>query len=189
MVDSTQQIPEQEALLVELPGVVRNTDAALDSFGGQDAISELLGGGKEALQLKLRPGDPLAHPIMGLKQPAKGLLLKLSQKPGTSRTAHACNANPFAKSNSHTVHGHTMRHLVRPRMCAGQAPGEGVQAEVVAHVRSSVRFRGMADFQYMPCDTRPKDAQVRAPTWSLLFAGAFITAAAAVCTLSYFRSR
>lgn len=39
---------------------------------------------------------------------------------------------------------------------------EGVQAEVVAHVKNSVRFSGMADFQYVSCDTRPKDAQVQA---------------------------
>ena len=36
----------------------------------------------------------------------------------------------------------------------------GVKAEVIAQVKSSVRFRGMADFQYVSCDTRPQAKQV-----------------------------
>ncbi len=77
-----QRIPNQEALLLELPGLVRDPEAALDSFGGAIALSELLSGDRNALQLRLRPGDPLAHPLFGLKQQTKGLLLKVSRKAG-----------------------------------------------------------------------------------------------------------
>lgn len=37
---------------------------------------------------------------------------------------------------------------------------EDLTAEVVAHVKSVVRFPGMADFQYVSCDTRPLQEQV-----------------------------
>ncbi len=37
---------------------------------------------------------------------------------------------------------------------------EDLQAEVVAHVKSLVRFPGMADFQYVSCDTRSLQEQV-----------------------------
>lgn len=77
-----QQIPDQEALLLEFPGFVKNPVAALDSFGGANAVSELLSGDRNALQLRFRPGDPLAHPLFGLKQQTKGLLLKVSRKAG-----------------------------------------------------------------------------------------------------------
>lgn len=82
MTECSQQIPSQEALLLEFPGFVKNAQPALDSFGGQEAVSEMLAGTRQALQLRLRPGDPLAHPILGLKQQAQGLLLRLSTKPG-----------------------------------------------------------------------------------------------------------
>ena len=39
----------------------------------------------------------------------------------------------------------------------------GVRAEVIAQVKSSVRFRGMADFQYVSCDTRSQAEQVPGP--------------------------
>ena len=80
--ECSQQIPSQEALLLEFPGFVKNAQPALDSFGGQEAVSEMLAGTRQALQLRLRPGDPLAHPILGLKQQTQGLLLRLSTKPG-----------------------------------------------------------------------------------------------------------
>ncbi|CAL8464879.1 g4414 [Coccomyxa elongata] len=40
---------------------------------------------------------------------------------------------------------------------------EDLQAEVVAHVKSLVRFPGMADFQYVSCDTRPLQEQAPQP--------------------------
>ena len=80
--ECSQQVPDQEALLLEFPGFVVNLQPALDSFGGQDAVSELLAGARQALQLRLRPGDPLAHPILGLSQQTQGLLLRLSSNAG-----------------------------------------------------------------------------------------------------------
>ncbi|BDA50476.1 General transcription factor 3C polypeptide 5 at N-terminal half [Coccomyxa sp. Obi] len=40
---------------------------------------------------------------------------------------------------------------------------EDLQAEVVAHVKSLVQFPGMADFQYVSCDTRPLQEQAPQP--------------------------
>ncbi|CAL5229492.1 g12828 [Coccomyxa viridis] len=85
MTESSLQLPRQEAFLLEFPGFVKNAQPALDSFGGEDAVSELLAGTRQALQLRLRPGDPLAHPILGLKQQTQGLLLRLSSKAGQGR--------------------------------------------------------------------------------------------------------
>lgn len=83
MVECKQEVPEQEALLLEFPGIVTNPEAVLGSFGGPDAVSQVLGGTRDALHLKLRPDDPLAQPMLGLKQPTHGLLLRLSRKAGT----------------------------------------------------------------------------------------------------------
>jgi hypothetical protein len=42
---------------------------------------------------------------------------------------------------------------------------EELKAEVVAHVKSVVRFPGMADFQYVSCDPRPLQEQVHLCAW------------------------
>lgn len=81
--------------MLEFPGFVKNAQPALDSFGGEDAVSELLAGTRQALQLRLRPGDPLAHPILGLKQQTQGLLLRLSSKAGALTTCFFHHMQPL----------------------------------------------------------------------------------------------
>ena len=100
LMECGQQIPDQDTLLLEFPGFVKNSEAALDSFGGANAVSELLSGDRNALQLRLRPGDPLAHPLFGLKQQTKGLLLKVSRKAGVI-SFHACNASMTCIQHDH----------------------------------------------------------------------------------------
>ncbi len=53
-----------------------------------------------------------------------------------------------------------MRVTVRLETGAASEAEEDLQAEVVAHVKSLIRFPGMADFQYVSCDTRPLQEQV-----------------------------
>lgn len=101
-----QRVPDQEALLLEFPGFVKAVQPALDSFGSQDAVSDLLAGSREALQLRLRPGDPLAHSIFGLKQPAQGILLRLSRKAGVphsliAKPDHLCMVSPIQSGTWH----------------------------------------------------------------------------------------
>ena len=72
--------------MVEYPGFVRDSGAALDALGGADAVAAAAGGQAHYLRLKLRPGDPMAHPLLGDRRPARGLLLRISRVPG----ARAC---------------------------------------------------------------------------------------------------
>ena len=166
MTESNQQIPSQEALLLEFPCFVKTAQVALDSFGGQDAVSEMLAGTRQALQLKLRPGDPLAHPILGLKQQTQGLLLRLSTKTGAPTTCfiHHMQAlwiSHISSSSMAVVWGKEC--ITGLCACTGQGQidgNAGVQAEVVAHVKRCVRFSGMADFQYASCAHLPQGAEV-----------------------------
>ena len=73
---------QTEAVLIEYPGFVNNAEAALDSLGGLQAVS--IAASSEAhrdaeLALVSRPGDPLAHPIVGDRQPTKGLILHITR--------------------------------------------------------------------------------------------------------------
>ncbi|KAK9917158.1 hypothetical protein WJX75_001425 [Coccomyxa subellipsoidea] len=128
MASVTQSIPDKKALLVEYPGFVRNSDAAIQTLGGLDAISAITDGSSQMLSLYFRPGDPLSHPLLGYKQHTQGLLLRITRKTGQAGAASDAE--------------------------------EELKAEVVAHVKSVVRFPGMADFQYVSCDPRPLQEQV-----------------------------
>lgn len=75
----TQPVPDGEVFLVEYPGYVRNPDAVVQTLGGSDSLTAASTGDKSFLQLNFRPHDPLAHPVYGERQPAQGLLLRLSR--------------------------------------------------------------------------------------------------------------
>ena len=78
--------------MVELPGFVRDDGAAaLDALGGIEAVAAAAGGQAAYLRLALRGGDPMAHPLLGDRRPARGLLLRVSRAGGArARTPLPC---------------------------------------------------------------------------------------------------
>jgi hypothetical protein len=82
MVSVEQALPNEEAFLVEYPGFVRDSHAALDTLGGAEAVAATARGNASLLPLRFRRGDPLSHPLLGDKQATKGLLLKLTCRAG-----------------------------------------------------------------------------------------------------------
>ncbi|EIE20604.1 hypothetical protein COCSUDRAFT_57748 [Coccomyxa subellipsoidea C-169] len=84
MTSVTQSIPEKNALLVEYPGYVKDSDAAIQTLGGLEAISATADGSSPVMSLHLRPGDPLSHPLSGYKQSTRGLLLRISRNAGAA---------------------------------------------------------------------------------------------------------
>ena len=83
--DANLLVPDKEAVLVEYPAFVNNVSSAVQSLGGQSLISAAVTveAQKETeLALHARLGDPLSHPIVGDRQPAKGLLLRVTRSRG-----------------------------------------------------------------------------------------------------------
>jgi Tau95 Triple barrel domain len=65
MASLSQAIPQQEALAIEYPGYVANVPAVLRTLGGIEALCAAQESRSNFLRLHLRPGDPLAHPLLG----------------------------------------------------------------------------------------------------------------------------
>lgn len=99
MSDSTQFVPDDEVVLVEYPGIVRNVDAALATLGGPAALAARQAVGA-ILQLRFRPGDPLSHPLIADRQPARGMLLRIACPPAG---AAAPNGTPVLGSAGPSV--------------------------------------------------------------------------------------
>jgi general transcription factor 3C polypeptide 5 (transcription factor C subunit 1) len=61
------RVPEAGLHVVEYPGIVADTEAAMATLGGAEAVSAALSGGaSEQLHLRFRPDDPLCHPLIGV---------------------------------------------------------------------------------------------------------------------------
>ncbi|KAJ2684467.1 tau 95 subunit of transcription factor TFIIIC, partial [Coemansia spiralis] len=115
-------LPGRTMLAVEYPGYVVDADKAIRSIGGSKKLA------RDAtedigmpVELRYRYDDPASHPINGEITPTENLLLKVT------------------------------RRVRRTRAGSGQGPDEKaqVQAEVVAVLDKTVRFRKLADFQYI----------------------------------------
>ena len=175
MGEERQQVPHDEAIMVEFPGIVRDVDAALAMLGGQ-AAAALRHPAAGYLQLRFRPSDPTSHPLVADRQPARGLLLRISRRStsaaenttgGPEGLAQAPGAGPSARAGVDGERG------------AGAAEaGAGVKARVVARVPFAYRFTGLADFQYVPHDGRSAEERVRRAGPSFLSSKACLLMAA-----------
>lgn len=71
----------KQLVMVEYPGLVKNTDKALGTLGGIDAIEKVFESQKDRLELKFRRSDPLSHPAYGDRTQKKCLVLRITKKP------------------------------------------------------------------------------------------------------------
>ncbi|EFJ50145.1 hypothetical protein VOLCADRAFT_47784, partial [Volvox carteri f. nagariensis] len=71
-------IPKAEAIAIEYPGFVQDTNKALRTLGGLDSIAIAVGT-KHYLKLKLRPEDRTSHPLYGERHEQTRLLLRISR--------------------------------------------------------------------------------------------------------------
>ncbi|KAK7061544.1 RNA polymerase III transcription factor IIIC subunit-domain-containing protein [Favolaschia claudopus] len=119
-------IPSTSFYSIEYPGFVRNTSVpiAVQNLGGQTALATAFkrsAAKTEApLELKLRPGNPFAHPVPGDVVSTNNLVLKV------------------------------VKRKRKNRMDDGSALQGEYTAEIVGSTSKTVRFRSMADYQYQP---------------------------------------
>ncbi|KAJ7228866.1 RNA polymerase III transcription factor IIIC subunit-domain-containing protein [Mycena pura] len=124
---SVRSIPTTAFYSIEYPGYVRTTSVplAVQNLGGQAALDNAFkrsaAKSEATLELKLRPGNPFAHPVPGDVVPTNSLVLKVVKR---------------KRKNLMDVDG-------------GALQGE-YTAEIVGSAAKTVRFRSMADYQYQP---------------------------------------
>ncbi|KAI0771512.1 RNA polymerase III transcription factor IIIC subunit-domain-containing protein [Trametes elegans] len=121
-------LPNTHFYSVEYPGYVCPTSVpqAVERLGGQTAIDSAFrrATGRDKveslLELRLRPGNPYAHPISGEIVPTSNIVLKVVKR----KKKHK-NGDADAPVGEYTI-------------------------EAVGVVPKTARFRSMADFQYQP---------------------------------------
>ncbi|KAI0643723.1 RNA polymerase III transcription factor IIIC subunit-domain-containing protein [Trametes meyenii] len=129
-------LPGTHFYSVEYPGYVRPTSAplAIERLGGQPAIDSAFrrATGRDKveslLELRLRPGNPYAHPIPGEIVPTSNIVLKVVKRKRKRQGQRRDGAG--AQDDDGAVGEYTV--------------------EAVGVVPKTARFRSMADFQYQP---------------------------------------
>ncbi|KAJ7499127.1 RNA polymerase III transcription factor IIIC subunit-domain-containing protein [Mycena latifolia] len=120
-------IPATPFYSIEYPGYVRPTSVpiAVQNLGGQAALDSAFKRSaaktEATLELRLRPGNPFAHPVPGDVVLTNNLVLKVVKRKRKNRM----DADDGALQGEYT-------------------------AEIVGSTSKTVRFRSMADYQYQP---------------------------------------
>ncbi|KAF0391087.1 hypothetical protein F8M41_010778 [Gigaspora margarita] len=117
-------LPTQQFFAVEYPGNVINTEKALQTLGGQRGLKKAVN--EDLLELRFRPNNPFCHPINGDIIPTANLLLKVTRR-------------------RKKVKGHHTR-----RDSDDEESINGFNFEIMGIISKTCRFRGMADYQYVP---------------------------------------
>ncbi|KAJ2816376.1 tau 95 subunit of transcription factor TFIIIC, partial [Coemansia erecta] len=115
-------LPEDTVVAFDYPGYVVNTNKAIRTFGGSQKLArDVTEDIGMPIELRYRYNDPTSHPIKGDIIPTQNLLIKVTRRVKKS----SASSPSTAKSSKIT------------------------SAKVVAVIDKSVRFRKLADFQYL----------------------------------------
>lgn len=90
-------IPEKTLFAVNYPGYPTSTMRAVETLGGEAAISKARLSETNYLELRFRPEDPFSHPVFGELHGISGLLLQLSRVQDKEKTGQEVKAEVVAK--------------------------------------------------------------------------------------------
>eukprot|EP00198_Chlamydomonas_reinhardtii_P004438 XP_001693774.1 predicted protein [Chlamydomonas reinhardtii] len=125
-------VPETEAVAIEYPAFIRNSDRALATLGGLEGIAVAVDA-TDHLKLKHRPDDRTSHPLYGERSDQLRLLLRIA-RPRAQAAAAAAGTGVGAGGAD----------------CTGD--GDGIRVSLAARVAPTFRFPGLADYAFLPTD-------------------------------------
>lgn len=118
-------------IAIEYPGIVEDTDKALETLGGLGSISKLLLE-RRKLSLRFRPDDPYCSSAYATKQEVNNILLRVRRR--RKHTASAAGLCEEAGASSCDTADEPFEYKV----------------EILGVVSTTHRFQGMCDYQYLP---------------------------------------
>ncbi|ORX94702.1 hypothetical protein K493DRAFT_283560 [Basidiobolus meristosporus CBS 931.73] len=127
---------DKEFFAVEYPGYVKNIDRVLNTIGGQYGLQRALKEEYGYLELRYRPGDHFSHPINGDVIHTGNLLLKVTRRVRRRKTQRPASTEEQELPMEIEEDGN-------------------FKAEIMGVISKTCRFRGMADYQYLPDPVDP----------------------------------
>ena len=131
------ELPFHVSAAASAPGSVPTE--ALETLGGVAAVGRATASEAPTLELHFRPQDALCHPVVGDLVKTTNMLVRIKRRKRDGAVATGDSSNGGSGSAD------------AARAHAAEAPS-AASAEVMGVVRSTYRFRGLADFQHVSQD-------------------------------------
>ncbi|KXN69333.1 hypothetical protein CONCODRAFT_18385 [Conidiobolus coronatus NRRL 28638] len=138
----TKTLPNIYLFNIEYPGYVKNLQKCLDTLGGLETLTkDFLNNG--SFDLRYRPQDPLSHPISGDNIDTRKFLLKVTRRVRIKK-----------KKDGENGHSSTEQRLpTEEELDNGEVLS--VEGEVAGFINNTLKFRSLADFQYICTKNHP----------------------------------
>eukprot|EP00667_Euglena_gracilis_P006967 EG_transcript_7030 len=154
------KIPSQTFTCVEFPGYYKEANGVIASFGGMQEIEKSRNTVGRMLPYYFRPQDPLSHPIFGDKTPTRNLLVRVTKRrrPATALAETSPHAPelPLGPSGTNAESAPAMgvfaaqANSSSSSSSSSQTSRWSYDVECLGVAETTVRFHGLADFQFLP---------------------------------------
>ncbi|KAJ2603237.1 hypothetical protein EV177_006711 [Coemansia sp. RSA 1804] len=137
-------LPQRTFVSVEYPGFVNNVETAIKTMGGREklarVVTEDIG---MPVELRYRHNDLVSHPINGNVVATQNLLIKVKRRTRVPKRKDSDGRQSLLAGEAAAA-----------AAAAAVGPVE-TSAEVVGIIDKTVRFRSLADFQFVPAPSDP----------------------------------
>jgi general transcription factor 3C polypeptide 5 (transcription factor C subunit 1) len=140
-------VPDQIAMTVEHPCIIKNFDKAYSMMGGPPAIARSFKAGpgpEAALNLRFEPDDPTDRPIASMPRSANNILLAVTVPKRTGRKRKRGSDGPFLENLNDQPPAKDAQYLLRSL----QDNPNSYSLEPLANISSTHVWRTMPDFVY-----------------------------------------
>lgn len=147
------RIPKKrQAVSVEHPCIVKNFDKAIETLGGDQAISEFLREehGERPINLKLHPEDSFSQPMLSSNRRTENVLLQVTVPKRTGRKRKRGSTDPYVEDVKAPQRERSARYLLQSL----KDNQSSYQLRPVASIPTSHVFRAMPDFFYSTSKSR-----------------------------------
>ncbi|KAK7966081.1 uncharacterized protein PG986_000358 [Apiospora aurea] len=156
------EVSQRKVVAIEHPCIIKNLDRGISSFGPNPKFHKLVtrpDSGRAILPLWLRPESITSKPIVSHGVATNNVLLKITVPKRTGRRRKRGTDQPFVEDDSQKVHSGTgpaqqqvhsvsgqdsPKHLLRKL----QDNADKYHVEAVGSIKTTHRYRGLADFQF-----------------------------------------
>lgn len=144
-------VPQEQAISVEHPCIIKNAEKAIDMIGGSSAISQALEPESvKTFALSFHPQDPAAHTVLANRREADNVLLSVTVPKRTGRKRKRGSNDPWTEDNTAPAVRKDTSYLIRSLV--DNPTAQNVRA--LSGISSTHVWRSMPDFAFSTANTQ-----------------------------------
>lgn len=144
-------VPQDRAISVEHPCIIKNAEKAIDMIGGSSAISQVLEeDSTKTFALSFRAQDPAAHTILANKKQADNVLLSITVPKRTGRKRKRGSNDPWIAEEALNSVRKDTAYLLRSM----NDNSEACKVRALSGIATTHLWRNMPDFAFSTANTK-----------------------------------